>query len=136
MAQIVLTNAKLLVNAVDLSAYVKSIKINFKADQQDNTTMSATTHSRLAGLLDWQLDVEFAQDWALSQVDATLFPLVGAAAFAIEVRPTSSARSTTNPGYTGNATLSSYTPIGNKVGEHAVAPATFMAAGALARQTS
>lgn len=136
MAQIVLTNAKVLINAVDLSSFVRSVKINYKADQQDNTVMGNTSHSKLAGLTDWQMDVEFGQDWAVSSVDGTLFPLVGAAAFAVEVRPVNSARSTTNPGYTGNATLSAYAPMGNKVGDLAIAPATFMAAGPLARQTS
>ena len=136
MAQIVLTNAKVLINTVDLSDHVRSVKFTYKADQVDNTVMGNTTHSKLAGLLDWQMDIEFGQDWASSNVDATLFPLVGAAAFAVEVRPVNSSRSSTNPGYNGNATLSQYNPLGQKVGDLAVATATFMAAGTLSRSTS
>lgn len=136
MAAIVLTNAQVLVNAVDLSAFVRSVKINYKADSPEMTPMGQTTKNRLPGLKDWELDIEFNQDWALTSVDATLFPLVGAAAFPIEVRPVAAARSTTNPGYTGNGLLTDYPILGNKVGEVAVAPIKIMGTGALARQTS
>lgn len=137
MASIVLANAMLLVNAVDLSAFVRSVKVNYKADTPDNTPMGpAATRTRLPGLKDWELDVEFNQDWALASVDATLFPLVGAAAFAIEVRPVNAARSTTNPAYTGNGLLADYAPLGNKVGDVATAPVKILGTGALARQTS
>jgi len=136
MAQIVLTNAKVIINSVDLSDHARSVKVSYKADQQDNTVMGNTTHSKLAGLLDWQMDIEFGQDWAANKVDATLFPLVGAAPFTVEVRPVNTSRGATNPAYTGSATLSAYAPLGQKVGDLAVAPATFMAAGTLSRATS
>lgn len=136
MASIVLTNAQVLVNAVDLSAFVKSVKINYKADTPENTAMGSSTKTRLPGLKDWDLELELNQDWALSSVDATLFPLVGAAAFAVEVRPVNAARSTTNPGYTGNALITDYSPIGNKVGDVAAAPVKLVGTGTLARQTS
>jgi hypothetical protein len=61
---------------------------------------------------------------------------VGAAAFAIEIRPDAGARSTTNPAYTGNALLSDYTPLGNKVGDVASAPIKLVGTGTLSRQTS
>jgi hypothetical protein len=116
MAKIVLTNAKLLVNAVDLSTWVRQISIDFTAAEVESTAMGNAGVARLAGLLDWSMDVTFAQDWALSAVDATLFPLVGAAFFAVEARAVNSARSTTNPAYVGNGILPSYKPMGQKVG--------------------
>lgn len=136
MASFVLTNAYCLVNAVDLSNHVKSIKVNYKAETPENTAMSSTTKTRLPGLKDWDVEVEFNQDFALSNVDATLFPLVGAAQFAVEFRPDAGARSTTNPAYTGNALLAEYTPLGNKVGDVASAPIKLMGTGTLSRQTS
>jgi hypothetical protein len=136
MASFVLTDAYVLLNAVNLSDHVKSVKVNYQAETPENTAMAVTTKTRLPGLKDWSIDVEFNQDYAASNVDATLFPLVGAAAFAIEVRPTSAARSTTNPAYTGNALLPDYTPIQGKPGDVANASIKLVGTGALARQTS
>lgn len=138
MAKIVLTNAQVLINAVDLSDHVRQVSIDYSAAEVESTAMGNAGQARLPGLLDWSMDITFAQDWALTNVDATLFPLVGAAAFAVEVRPVKAARSTTNPAYTGNGILPSYKPMGQKVG--ALAEATVKIVGAdgvaLARQTA
>lgn len=136
MASFVLTNAYCLLNAVDLSDHVKQITCTYKADTPENTAMSQTTRNRLAGLKDWDLDIEFNQDFAAAKVDATLFPLVGAAAFAIEFRADAGARSTTNPGWTGNVLLADYKILGNKVGDVAGAPVKLMGTGTLTRNTS
>lgn len=136
MASLVLVNAYCLLNSVDLSDHVKSVKINYKADTPENTAMSQTTKNRVPGLKDWEMDIEFNQDFAAAKVDVTLFPLVGAAAFSIEIRPDAGARSITNPAYTGNCLLSDYPPLGNKVGEVAVTAIKLMGTGPLARQTA
>lgn len=136
MASFVLTNAYCLINAVDLSNHVKQIKVSYKAETPENTAMNSTTKTRLPGLKDWDVEIEFNQDYAASNVDVTLFPLVGAAQFAVEVRPDAGARSVTNPAYTGNALLAEYTPLGNKVGDVASAPIKLMGTGTLSRQTS
>jgi hypothetical protein len=121
MAKLVLINAQVLINAVDLSDHVDTVTINYTAAEVDSTSMGQAGTSRLGGLKDWTLDIIFAQDFALTKVDATLFPLVGTV-FAIEVRPVNSARSTTNPAYTGNGLLGSYSPLGQKVGALNTAP--------------
>lgn len=136
MASFVLVNSYCLLNAVDLSDHVRQVKVNYKADTPENTPMSQTTKSRLAGLKDWDMEIEFNQDFAAAKVDATVFPLIGAAAFAIEVRPDAGARSVTNPAYSGNCLLADYPPLGNKVGDVAVTTVKLMAAGALSRLTA
>jgi hypothetical protein len=136
MASIVLTNAYCLLNAVDLSNHVKSVKVNYKADTPDNTAMSVTSKTQLPGLKDWDMDIEFNQDFAASNVDATLFPLVGAAAFSIEVRPDAGARAVTNPAYTGSCLLETYSPLSGKVGDVAIAPIKLSGTGTLTRATA
>lgn len=136
MAELVFTNAQVLVNAVDLSDHVTQVKIVHKGELQDDTAMGATTRSRTPGLLDWSITVDFKQDFAAAKVDATLFPLVGAAAFAIEVRPVNGARSVTNPGYNGQCVLASHDPISGQIGKLLMNSAVFEAAGALARSTA
>lgn len=122
MANIVLKNAYVMINAVDLSDHVKQVTLNYKAEQQDDTAMGDSGRSRLPGLLDWDADVQFFQDYAAGKVDATLFPLVGAAAFAVKIKAVNAAISATNPEYQGNAVLESYSPVSGAVGDNAMTP--------------
>ena len=133
MANIVLKNAFLSINAVDLSDHVESLTVNHSADVPEQTAMSDNSKTRLPGLKDWSIDVSFRQDFAASNVDKTLFDLIGAAAFAIEVRPDAGAVSATNPKFTGNALLSTYSPITGAVGDTAAAPITLVGDGDLTR---
>lgn len=133
---LVLTDCFVSFNAVDLSANVKSVTLDYSAEALDVTAMGDTTHIRIGGLKDWSASVEFHQDYALSSVDATLFPLVGSTGTLI-IRPDNSdGVSTTNPNFTGTALLESYNPVGGAVGELAAASASFQAAGTLSRATA
>ncbi len=136
MAKFVLKDAFLEVNSVDLSSHVESLTVNHGAETPERTSMSENTRTRLPGLIDWSIDVTFRQDFAAALVDVTLFALVGAAAFTIEVRPTSAAASVTNPKYTGNALLGSYNPIAGTVGDTANAPVTLVGDDTLTRGTA
>ena len=133
MAEIVLTNAFVEINAVDLSDHVRSITINYAAEIKDKTAMGDTSRSRLAGLKDWSVDIEFNQDYAASEIDVTLFDLVGAAAFAVEFRPDAGTVAPTNPKYTGNALLESYPPISGNVGDEHTVGITLQGDGDLTR---
>lgn len=137
MAVFAYTNAYVTINGVNLSDHVRSVSLSYEADELDTTAMSSTAaRTRIAGLKSWQLELEFNQDYAASSVDATLFPLVGAAAFAVAVRPVNAAISTTNPEFQGNAILTSYSPTGNSVGDLATTSATLMGSGDLTRDTT
>ena len=57
-------------------------------------------------------------------MDATLFPLVGAAQFPVIFRPHQTARGATNPEFTANMLLEEYMPVGGTVGEIQMAPVT------------
>jgi hypothetical protein len=132
VSHFVFTNAYVMLNAVDLSDHVKSVTLDYKGELQDNTAMGATTRTRLGGLKDWSLEIEFFQDFAAAEVDATLFGLVGTP-FTIEVKPVNAAASPTNPRYNGTGILESYPPIGGSVGEMAMTSVSIQAAGVLSR---
>jgi hypothetical protein len=137
MASFVLTNAYVLINSIDHSDHVRQVKINYSAETPENTAMgSVGSKTRLPGLKDWSLEIEFNQDYAAANVDEKMFALVGAAAFAIEVKPVNTTRGPTNPSYTGNALLAEYAPLGQKVGDVAVAPVKLVGTGALTRLTA
>jgi len=125
------------INSVDLSDHVTEAKLDAGAEMIDITALG-TDVGRVynAGLKTNALNVTFQQDYASSKVDATLSPLLGAAAFAIVFRPTSGAKSATNPEWTGNWVLESYEPVSNRAGELMTSTAVFKPAGAITRATS
>jgi hypothetical protein len=135
MAKTILTSAYLSANAVDLSDHVRSISIDLKTDIVDATCMTNTYKDKLAGFTDWSVEVEFAQDYASGKVDATLFPLIGTSV-ALIIRPTSAARGPTNPEFTGNGIMDSYSPLSGKVSDLNTNKVKFQGTATLARSAT
>lgn len=135
MATFVLTDAVITVDGTDLSDHGNQVSISYEAEAQDDTVFGDDTRSNAGGLKNWSMDVTFLQDFAASEVDATLFPLVGTTV-TVAVRATSSAIGATNPSYTGTGLIQSYSPFGNSVGDQASASLSVACAGTLSRATS
>lgn len=135
MAKLVLTDAFISVDGNDISDHCSSVTINYSSELQDDTAFGDGTRSRVGGLFDWSMDLEIQNDYASSQVDSILFPLVGTT-FTVIARPTSSSVSATNPNYTGTGILENYQPIQGAVGDLVTAGITIQAAGTLSRATS
>ncbi len=133
MASIVLTNAFVSINSVDLSAQVRQLTLNYEAQMQEEQAMGDDSIVNIAGLKNWSLDITFKQDYAAANVDATMFPLVGAAAFPIILRPDAGVVSATNPQFTGNGVLATYPPISGAIGDLVEPAVTIQSAGTLAR---
>lgn len=132
MSKLVLTDAFVSVGGNDISDHVRTVTLNYAAEEVDDTTMGDDTRTNLGGLKTWSLDLEVANDFAATEIDSIIFPLVGTAV-AVIFRPTSAAKGPNNPEYTGTGMLSSYNPVGQSVGDLATAPITIVSAGTLAR---
>ena len=135
MATVHFRNAYTWVNGVDLSDDVESVSLSFGAETLDETAMGDTTRVNKGGLLTWSIDLNFHQDYAASQVEATLFSLVGTTT-CFELRPLNSCTTTINPSYSGIGILESYQPMGGSVGSLLDAPATIVSAGSLTRSVA
>jgi hypothetical protein len=125
MAVFVLKDASLTVNAVSLSSYVTSIALAYETDSVEVTSMGSNGHVFTGGLQNISLDVTMNQDFASSQVAATLDALVGTTTTVV-VKPTSAAVGATNPSYTiTNAFLAGTQPVNGSVGDLASMSVTF-----------
>ena len=125
MAFKVLTDAFVSIGGTDFSDHVKSVTLNYSAEVHDVTAMGDASRSRLAGLKDWSVDIEFYQDFADNSIDETLFDAVGVET-AIKVRSSKTdAISATNPEYQGNGIMSSFPIVGAAVGEVVMTSVTF-----------
>ena len=136
MAKIVLTNAVVTVNAVDLSDSVSSITLNSSFDVVETTAFSSTAaRTRIGGLADNSISLEFHQDYASGEVEATIFPLLGTLT-TVTVKPVSGSTTATNPLYTVSSLVSEWTPLNGAVGELATASVTWPVSGAIAKTLS
>ena len=133
MAILALTNAKVVVNSVDLSAYVDTVTLNFEAADLDSTAMSTTGwQSHLGGLKFGKFDVTLNQDYASSAVDATLWAALGTVV-AVTVNPVNAANSATNPQYQFNTLVTQVPGPSGKVGDIAKAVVSWPITGAVVR---
>jgi len=133
MPRIVLTNAFISVGGVDLSDLVASVTLNETFDVVETTAFSSTAaKTRVAGLEDNSITLEFHQDYATSEVEQTIYPLLGTPA-AVIVKPNGSATGAFNPSYTCSAIISEWTPINGSVGELATASVTWPVTGAITK---
>ncbi len=125
MAVLALTNAHITVNSVVLSDKANSISLNYEVDQVETTGFGSGGHIFQGGLQNNSCEISFMQDFAASNVEATIYPLVGTTTTLI-IRPNGATTSATNPAYTLTGTfLSSHTPVAASVGELAMTTLTF-----------
>jgi hypothetical protein len=118
VAKTILTDAFILINGVNLSDHGSHVEITSEKDLQDVTSFGATSKTYLLGLGDGTMGFSFFQDFAAGSVDATLSPIhTGASSVVVEVRPTSAARSVTNPAYVMTGVLAKYAPLNGDVGD-------------------
>jgi len=133
MPRIVLTNAFISVGGVDLSDLVASVTLNSTFDVVETTAFSSTAaKTRVAGLADNSVTLEFHQDYATGEVEQTIYPLLGQASTVI-VKPNGSSTSAFNPSYTCSAIISEWTPVNGSVGELATASVTWPVSGAITK---
>jgi hypothetical protein len=132
MARIVLTNAFISVGGVDLSDNVASVTLNSSRDVVETTAFSVTAKTRVGGLADNSVTLEFHQDYTTSDVEQTIYPLLGTASTVI-VKPNGASTSAFNPSYTFSAIISEWTPINGSVGELATASVTWPVTGAITK---
>lgn len=135
MARIVLTNAVVKINSVDLSDHVASVELAQEVEEVETTAFGDTARTRTGGLANNSLSLDFHQDFASASVDDTLNGLVGGTA-SFEILPNGTAVSATNPKYTGTVLLTEWTPVSGAIGELATASITWPISGAVTRATA
>jgi len=134
MAAIVLTNADITVNGVVLSDRANSVTLTYEIEAVETTSFGGN-RAFTGGLQNIAIEVEFMQDFAATETEATIFPLVGTQT-TVTVRPSAAATSATNPLYTVSGTyLASHTPVAGAVGELSMTSLSF-AGGTLVKTTA
>jgi hypothetical protein len=137
MPRIVLTDVSVTVNAVDLSQFISSVTLSTSVDVVETTGMSsAAAKTRLPGLKDNSVTLEFNQDFAAAGPEITInavgTSLVGTVV-PIVIKPTSGAVGATNPSYAFSAVCSEWQNLQGGVGELSTISATWPITGAITK---
>lgn len=135
MAVITLTNAYITINSVNLSDHIASVTLTTTDDVIETTAFGSSARTRIGGLADNSVALEFHQDYATSSVEATIYPLIGTTT-AVVVKPNGATTGAQNPSYTFNALIAEWTPLNGAVGELATASVTWPIDGNITKAVS
>lgn len=139
MPVFVFLNPTILVGGVDMSAMCKKATLAINVDEKESTAFSTSTapfKTRLGGLRDWDVELDFNQDMTTGSVDATLFPLLGTSV-AFELRAQAGGGSTNNPAYrSAGVLISTYQVADAAVGDMAHSSAKWPGSAPIYRQTT
>lgn len=135
MSSLVLTDAHVMINAVDMSTFIRSVRITANREVVEDTAMGDLARTFIASYRNWTMEFNCNQDFAAAATDATLWPVFDAGApVALIVRPSKiAAISATNPEYRGSGVMDAFSPVDGAVGELATTVANFRSAGTLTR---
>lgn len=132
MAKFVSNDFNIFLNDVDLSTSIASATLDISREEQITTAFGQTSVTRIGGLQDASLTLEFHQSFGAGDVDSTLFPLLGTVV-SFAIKPTSAAVSATNPEYSGELLVNSYSPFDSASGELATFSITLPVSGDITR---
>jgi hypothetical protein len=135
MAKFAATDHSITVAGVNFSDSLNSVELAQEADDIETTAFGSSWRTRIGGLKQATLTLNFMQDFALGSVDATLNPLLGTLATVV-IKPTSGTVTSTNPTYTAVCLVNSYSPFSSSVGDIATLSVTWPVSGSVTRATA
>jgi len=135
MAKFAATDYFVSINGSDFSTNLNSVELSQEADDLETTAFGSSWRTRIGGLKQASLTLNFMQDFGAGSVDATLNPLLGSIATVV-IKPTSGTVNSTNPTYTMTALVTQYSPFASSVGDIATLSVTWPVSGSVVRGTA
>jgi len=135
MAKFFAKDYKITVGTTVISDDVASVTLDITSDEVETTAFGSTYRSRIGGLKDASVSLDFHQDFGAGSVDALLFPLLGSTV-AVKIAPTTGTVTATNPEYQFTALVTQYQPFAGAVGDLATLSVTWPVSGEVTRATA
>lgn len=132
MAKFFAQDYKVTVDGDNLSESIASVTLDITTDEVETTAFGAEFRTRIGGLKDASVSLDFHQDFGAGSIDDLLFPLLGTTV-EITIAPTSEAISATNPTYTFDCLVTQYQPFAGAVGDLATLSITWPVSGDVVR---
>jgi hypothetical protein len=125
MAIFLQNNVGVKINSVDISDHVTSATLSQIFDEVEVTAMGDSSHKFVKGLETSTLTINFLNDFAASNVLATLQAAYGTTVTAVVLPVKATAVSATNPLYTVSILVNNLTPVNGAVGDVSSSSITF-----------
>jgi hypothetical protein len=135
MAKFAATDYDITINGASFSTNLNSVELTQEADDLETTAFGQGWRTRIGGLRNANITLNFMQDFGAASVDATLNPLLGSIATVV-VKPTSGSVSSTNPAYTALCLVTQYSPFASSVGDLATLSVSWPVSGTVTRATA
>jgi hypothetical protein len=135
MAKFYAQDYKITIGTAVLSDDIASVTLDITADEIETTAFGSTYRTRIGGLKDGSVSLDFHQDFGAGSVDSLLFPLMGSTV-AVKIAPTSGTVSATNPEYRFTALVTQYQPFAGAVGDLATLSVVWPTASEIVRGTA
>lgn len=136
MAIFLQNNVGVKINSVDLSDHVTSVTLTQNFDELEVTALGDTAHKFAKGLEASTLTLDFLNDFAASNVQATLQAAYGTTVTAVLLPVKGTAVSATNPLYTVSIIVNNLTPLNGAVGDISNSSMTFTCNSTVVQTTS
>jgi len=130
-----LTDVKVTINSVDVSAWVRSVGWTESGTPLDTTCMGDTAVTRIGGLTDGTFTCEFLQSFAASEVYDTIAAVKNTVT-TVTVKPTSDATSATNEEVSASVYVSEWPFLDGTVGDLATIRVSWPLASAVTVSSS
>jgi len=118
-------NVGIKIATIDISDHVTSATLTQIFDELEVTTMGNSSHVMAKGLENSTLQISFLNDFAASNVCATLQAAYGTTVTAVVIPVKGTAVSATNPLYTVSILVNNLTPVNGAVGDEVSSSITF-----------
>ena len=135
MAKFYAQDYKVTIGTAVLSEDIASVTLDITSDEIETTAFGSTSRTRIGGLRDASVSLDFHQDFGAGAVDALLYPLMGGTV-AVKIAPTSGTVTATNPEYRFTALVTQYQPFAGAVGDLATLSVTWPVSGDITRGTA
>lgn len=131
----VLTDAYISIAGNVVSDHGNKVELAVQVEDKETTTFGQGYKTLVGGLKSGSVKVTFLNDFSASNLDSIFWPLLGTVV-TFEIRPTSSAVSTTNPKYTGSMLIKEWNPMSGSVGDVDTLDVEYPTSGTVTRATS
>jgi hypothetical protein len=129
----VVKNAGIVLQNVNLSSYVTSATVTMSAAEITTTAMGDGGVTRVGGLRDDAISVDFNTSYGTSSVESVLSGLVGVSTATLVVYTEGTVASTANPAYSATVMIPEFAALDASVGELSTSSVTFAVQGSVTR---
>jgi hypothetical protein len=135
MAKLVFNNPKITINSVDLTDRIAQVALDMTFAEVETTAFGNTAVTRVAGLGDHSFSASFHQDFATSEVEATIYPLLGTTT-EVTIKAVNTTTGTDNPLYTFTVLCTEWSPVSGSVGELLTADVSWPVSGGVTKTSA